>query len=232
MKPIFQKLNSLPGNMALSVFVLACCFVFAVGCRQGVARSEGAQVAARDGDGKPQPVVAVENATLRQMIEAAIEQVNYTKSYDPAYVRLAYPNGDVPLETGVCSDVIVRAFRKVGIDLQKDVHEDMKRNFSAYPKKWGLKRPDTNIDHRRVPNLMTYFARRGKAVPMTQTPADYKPGDIVAWDLGGGITHIGIMTNVLASDGGRFKVIHNIGAGAQVEDVLFSWKIIGHYRYF
>jgi uncharacterized protein len=221
-------ISSLKNKASLGILVV-CFFALTIACRQSSARVESGQVAI---DGKPQPVVAVEQPTRKRMIEAAIDQVNYTKGYDPAYVKIAYPNGDVPLATGVCSDVIIRAFRKVDIDLQREVHQDMQQNFAAYPQKWGLKRPDTNIDHRRVPNLMTYFKRQGKAAPMTQNAADYQPGDIVAWDLGGGITHIGIMTNILAGDGSRLKVIHNIGAGAQIEDVLFSWKIIGHYRYF
>jgi uncharacterized protein YijF (DUF1287 family) len=127
--------------------------------------------------------------------------------------------------------VVIRAFRKVGIDLQKEVHEDMARNFSVYPNRWGLKRPDTNIDHRRVPNLMTYFQRKGKAVAITTNAADYKPGDIVAWDLGGGVTHIGLMSDI-QGDSGRYQIVHNIGGGTRVEDRLFEWRIIGHYRYF
>ena len=208
---------------------ICCWLTVSLGCRQSSAWQEGGPTTS---PGNPQRVTPVDNPVLRQMIEAAIDQVNYTKVYDPAYVKLAYPMGDVPVETGVCSDVIVRAFRKVGIDLQKEVHEDMKRNFGLYPQKWGLKRPDTNIDHRRVPNLMTFFKRRGKAVPVTANATDYKPGDIVAWDLGDGVTHIGVMTNIAAGGGERYTVIHNIGAGARVEDVLLSWKIIGHYRYF
>jgi uncharacterized protein len=216
--------SRLPGLLALSAFL-----VVTLACRQSSAKVEGGKVTI---DGKPQQVVAVENARLRQMIEAAIEQVNHTKSYDPAYVKLPYPNGDVPLQTGVCSDVVIRAFRKVSIDLQKEVHEDMVKNFSQYPSRWGLKRPDTNIDHRRVPNLMTYFKRQGKALAISAKPQDYLPGDIVAWDLGGGITHIGLMTNLVSDDAKTCYVAHNIGAGARVENVLFNWKIIGHYRYF
>jgi uncharacterized protein YijF (DUF1287 family) len=136
------------------------------------------------------------------------------------------------MQTGVCSDVVIRAFRKVNIDLQKEVHEDMTKSFAQYPNKWGLKRPDTNIDHRRVPNLMTYFKRQGKALAITTNAQDYLPGDIVAWDLGGGITHIGMMTNLLSDTAKTYNVVHNIGAGARIENVLFNWKIIGHYRYF
>lgn len=228
----FYNLKFPAGGKASFLLALAGLLVLGVACRQGVARGETAQAAAADDRNKASPLLAVEPAQTRQLLEAAMEQVNYTKSYDPAYVKLAYPMGDVPLTTGVCSDVIIRAFRKVGVDLQKEVHEDMKRNFAAYPQKWGLRRPDANIDHRRVPNLMTFFKRRGKAVPLTGNPADYRPGDIVAWNLGNGLTHIGLMTNRLTDDGARLQVVHNIGSGARVEDILFAWKIIGHYRYF
>lgn len=163
-----------------------------------------------------------------KLIAAATEQVGITTDYDPAYVKLSYPNGDVPLKTGVCADVIVRAFRQVGLDLQKELHEDMKRSFAKYPKKWGARAPDTNIDHRRVPNLMTWFERQGKAIPLSSQ--DYQPGDVLAWDLGGGLTHIGFVSDLKAEQ--NFKIIHNIGAGAQIEDRLFEWKVIGHYRYF
>jgi uncharacterized protein YijF (DUF1287 family) len=164
-------------------------------------------------------------------VAAAIEQAGITTGYDPAYVSIDYPGGDVPAETGVCSDVIVRAFRKAGIDLQKEVHEDMGRAWSRYPQRWGARGPDTNIDHRRVANLMTYFDRQGKSVPITQDRADYLAGDVVSWDLGGGLDHIGLVTNIWNEDHQRL-VVHNIGAGTRVEDVLLRWKITGHYRYF
>jgi uncharacterized protein len=169
---------------------------------------------------------------LDKLIAAAIEQVGVTTEYDPAYVKLAYPNGDVPLKTGVCADVIVRAFRHVAIDLQKELHEDMKRNFAKYPKKWGLRATDANIDHRRVPNLMTWFDRQGKALPLSQDAQDYLPGDVVAWDLGNGLTHIGLVSDIKAEGTNRYLIVHNIGAGAQLEDRLFEWKVIGRYRYF
>jgi uncharacterized protein YijF (DUF1287 family) len=177
--------------------------------------------------------VSVEVKTaLRPVIESALAQTEQTTIYDPAYVRLTYPGGDLPMERGVCADVIVRAFRKGGVDLQKEVHEDMRRDFAAYPKRWGLRAPDTNIDHRRVPNLMTYFKRRGKSLPITSDAKDYEPGDVVAWDLGGGQTHIGLVVNLRPREGERYYVDHNIGAGARLEDVLFAWRQIGHYRYF
>jgi uncharacterized protein YijF (DUF1287 family) len=169
---------------------------------------------------------------LRPVIASAITQTEQTTIYDPAYIKLTYPGGDLPIERGVCADVIVRAFRQGGVDLQKEVHEDMARSFAAYPNRWGLRAPDTNIDHRRVPNLMTYFKRRDKSLPITTNAKDYEPGDIVAWDLGGGLTHIGIVVNLRARDGERYYIVHNIGAGARLEDVLFAWRQIGHYRYF
>ena len=169
---------------------------------------------------------------LKKMLEGAIAQVGVTTDYDPSYVALDYPNGDVAETTGVCSDVVIRAFRKGGIDLQKEVHEDMKAARSSYPNKWGSKGTDTNIDHRRVLNLMTYFARQGKSQPITYEATDYQPGDIVAWQLTGGIDHIGIVTNMLSSSKDRYLIVHNIGAGARIEDVLFDWTIKGHYRYF
>lgn len=162
---------------------------------------------------------------------AAEEQVGVTIIYDPQYVKLAYPNGDVPLERGVCTDVIVRAFRAIGVDLQVRVHEDMRRNFSAYPQDWGLSAPDANIDHRRVQNLTTYFKRMGKQIDAVEADTDFKPGDIVAWQLSGWMQHIGIVALDRVPDTQRYYIIHNIGAGTRKEDALRSYKIIGHYRW-
>ncbi len=159
-----------------------------------------------------------------------MSQIGRTVTYDPAYVKLDYPGGDVPIERGVCTDVLIRAFRGVGIDLQRVVHEDMLRNFRAYPK-YGNKRPDANIDHRRVKNLAVYFKRQGLAVPITAAGADYHPGDIVNWDLGGGLDHTGLVVSTKVTGTDRYMVVHNIGAGAQMEDLLFSYKITGHFRY-
>lgn len=164
-----------------------------------------------------------------RIVQGARSQIGVTTSYDPSYVKLAYPGGDVPLRTGVCTDVVVRAVRTAGTDLQKEVHEDMTDNFSVYPKTWGLKRPDKNIDHRRVPNLMRYFERKHLSLPAPDTtPAAYQPGDIVAWRLDSGLLHIGVVSD--KKSGASPLVIHNIGAGAQEENVLFTYKIIGHYR--
>ena len=167
---------------------------------------------------------------LKQLVDGAVAQAGVTTGYDPAYVNIRYPDGDVPINTGVCSDVIVRAFRKAGVDLQREVHEDMTRAFDAYPKRWGLNAPDSNIDHRRVLNLMTYFTRQGKSLPITDEPGDYLPGDVVAWDLGGGVYHIGMVTNILSATERECLIVHNIGAGTRVEDVLLNWAIKGHYR--
>jgi len=169
---------------------------------------------------------------LKLVIDAAIDQIGKTTTYDASYQKLEYPNGDVPIETGVCSDVIVRAFRQSGIDLQKDIHEDMKGNFSAYPTRWGLKGPDANIDHRRVPNLETYFTRKGKSLSTTGGPENFLPGDIITWDLGTGQDHVGMVVNVWHKPSQRYLIVHNICAGTRMEDVLFAWKITGHYRYF
>jgi uncharacterized protein YijF (DUF1287 family) len=166
-----------------------------------------------------------ERATLAN---AALSQVGVTRLYDPAYTRLAYPGGDIPMERGVCADIIVRAFRRIGVDLQRTVHEDMRRNFSAYPRIWGLREPDSNIDHRRVPNLMKFFERRGRALDQR---AAFEPADIVAWRLPGGLYHIGIVSSVRNAKGTVYLVVHNIGNGAQNEDVLHAFTIIGHYRW-
>jgi uncharacterized protein YijF (DUF1287 family) len=178
------------------------------------------------------PLPAKASPQLKQLIEAAVEQSKITTGYDPSWVKISYPGGDVPENTGVCSDVVVRAFRKTGIDLQKEVHEDMTRDWSAYPKRWGANGTDTNIDHRRVLNLMTYFDRQGKALPVTNERADYLPGDVIAWQLSDGVEHIGILTNFWSQPDQHYLVVHNIGSGAKIEDVLLAWKIIGHYRYF
>jgi uncharacterized protein len=150
-----------------------------------------------------------------------------------AYVHIAYPGGDVPADTGVCTDEVIRSYRAVGVDLQKEVHEDMVKDFAAYPNKrrWLLAHADANIDHRRVPNLMVFFQRKGESLPITARAEDYAPGDLVTWDLGGNVPHIGIVVDQKARTG-RYMIVHNIGEGPKMEDVLFNWKITGHYRYF
>lgn len=179
------------------------------------------------------PIVEIHSPAVRKIIESAREQMTVTRGYTQNYFSIPYPNGDVPAETGACTDVIIRGFRKAGVDLQKEVHEDMSANFSAYPKKWGLTATDTNIDHRRVPNLQTFFARKGKALAVTRGGEDYKPGDVVSWDLDEkGTTHIGLVSNLWSAKTNRYLIIHNIGGGTNAEDRLFEWKITGHYRYF
>jgi uncharacterized protein len=167
----------------------------------------------------------------QKVIEGAKRQVGVTRMYDGRYARLSYPGGDVPMDRGVCTDVIVRAYRHAGVDLQVRVHEDMKRNFAAYPKKWGLSKPDSNIDHRRVPNLQTFFRRNGQRLPVTHRAADYKPGDIVSWLLIGDVPHIGIVSDVRVPSTDRYLIVHNVGRGTQIEDVLFAYTVTGHYRY-
>ncbi len=168
-----------------------------------------------------------------QFVAAAIALEDPNVRYDSGYRQIPYPNGDVPDDVGVCSDLVIRAYRAVDIDLQKRVHEDMKQNFSAYPKIWGLKRPDRNIDHRRVPNLRVFFKRHGESLSVSEDPTDYKPGDIVTWNLveSGSLPHIGIVTDQRSSDGERPLIMHNIGGGQVLEDMLFNYQITGHYRY-
>lgn len=171
---------------------------------------------------------------IQKLVDAATERTHHTVRYDSAYVRIPYPNGDVPANTGVCTDEIIRVYRAVGIDLQQEVHEDMLHNFAAYPnqRRWLLAHTDTNIDHRRVPNLMVFFARMGENLPISDRREDYSPGDLVTWDLGGNVPHIGMVVDRKSAQTGRYLIVHNIGRGPQMEDVLFNWKITGHYRYF
>jgi uncharacterized protein len=179
------------------------------------------------------PVAEIESPVIRALLESALEQTKITKGYTQDYFVMPYPNGDVPAETGACTDVVIRAFRKAGVDLQKEVHEDMSTNFAVYPKKWNLPKTDTNIDHRRVPNLQTFFARKGKSLPVSLQAVSYQPGDVVTWDLDGkGMTHIGLVSNLWNEAKQRYLIIHNIGGGTRAEDVLFNWKVTGHFRYF
>jgi uncharacterized protein YijF (DUF1287 family) len=165
------------------------------------------------------------------LAHAAAARTGVDVRYDPAYVALDYPNGDVAPDRGVCTDLVVRAYRDMGIDLQRLVHEDMQAAFDRYPTIWGSSTADPNIDHRRVPNLMVFFQRHGEVLPVTDDPADYRPGDIVTWHLGGGLTHIGIVTEAVDPDSGRPLIAHHVGGLPSEEDVLFWWEIIGHFRY-
>lgn len=170
---------------------------------------------------------------IANLIRAAIERTSHHVRYDGTYFHISYPDGDVPADVGVCTDVVIRAFRKAGIDLQKRVHEDMLAHFDQYPSQriWGLHKPDANIDHRRVPNLQVFFTRFGSVLPVTHDARDYKPGDLVTWMLPGNLPHIGIVIDKRSSDGKRPLIVHNIGRGPRMEDMLFDYPITGHYRY-
>lgn len=192
----------------MRTFTAAILFFTLLACGQKVASTPGAELA-----------------------ESARKQIGVTTSYDPAYVTLEYPGGDIPKERGVCTDVAIRALRDRGADLQKLVHEDMKKHFSKYPKRWGLTRPDKNIDHRRVPNLRTYFTRRGIALKVTKDKAKYLPGDLVTCTVAGNRPHIMIVSDKKSADGTPL-IIHNIGGGARENDDLFTYPITGHYRWF
>jgi uncharacterized protein YijF (DUF1287 family) len=178
-----------------------------------------------DRDGEPEDF-------SKRLVRAAIERTNHRVLYDGSYRSIPYPNGDVPRNIGVCTDLVVRAYRELGIDLQQDVHEEMKAHFEAFPSNWGLDRPDPNIDHRRVPNLQTFFSRKGIVLPVTEEAEDYAAGDLVTWVVAGNLPHIGIVADRKSADGERPLIVHNIGRGPQVEDVLFSYPITGHYRYY
>lgn len=169
----------------------------------------------------------------QNLVKAAIERTNHAIRYDGSYRSIDYPGGDVPADIGVCTDVVIRSYRALGVDLQVLVHEDMKAHFEAYPSKriWGLNRTDRNIDHRRVPNLQTFFERHGESLPISPSAEDYLPGDIVSWMLPGNLPHIGIVTDRFNVNSGQPMVVHNIGAGPKSEDILFTYPITGHYRY-
>ncbi len=168
----------------------------------------------------------------KKLSEAALERTTHKVRYDGKYLSIPYPGGDVPDNIGVCTDVVIRSYRKLGVDLQKDLHEDMKAAFSKYPKKWGLKKTDSNIDHRRVPNLRRFFERKGTTLRVSKNPADYRAGDLVTWMLSGNLPHIGIVVNKKSRHKRRNLIVHNIGSGTQLEDMLFDYKITGHYRYY
>jgi uncharacterized protein len=203
--------------------VLAAAVCSAAQTRNQAAASSGTELAA-----------TARQEFLKKLVAAAAERTQHVVRYDSAYVKIPYPGGDVPADTGVCTDEVIRAYRAVGVDLQKEVHEDMEQNFSAYPRKWRwlTVRTDTNIDHRRVPNLMVFFSRKGEALPITQRGEDYAPGDLVTWDLGGNVPHIGMVVDQKSAASSRYLIVHNIGQGPKAEDVLFNWKITGHYRYY
>ena len=172
--------------------------------------------------------------SAEKFVSSAMAQTKSDVTYDGRYFKIPYPDGDIPTHLGVCTDVVIRAYRTQGIDLQELVHEDMKAHFRLYPKLWQMKGTDTNIDHRRVPNLQVFFKRHGKSLSVTNQGSDYKPGDLVTWNLrsdGGSLPHIGIVTDQMSHDGKRPLIVHNIGQGPKLEDMIFDYKITGHYRY-
>lgn len=179
------------------------------------------------------PFVAAADLMEQTLVAAALERTTHSIRYDGSYYRIAYPGGDVPADVGVCTDVIIRAYRTIGVDLQRLVHEDMAENFDAYPSNriWGLEKPDTNIDHRRVPNLQVFFIRHGTEISVAENAETFFPGDIVTWMLPGNLPHIGIVTGQLDPATGNPLVVHNIGAGPKLENMLFSHELTGHYRY-
>ncbi len=215
---ILSKLIFWHMKLQLRPLLIFCAIVLGCGCDRTV------RVIPSIGS---EPVTTtITNPIARKLVAGGIAQTSVTKTYDPAYVALKYPGGDVPASTGVCTDVIVRAYRQIGIDLQQTVHEDMRRNFTVYPKLWGLNQPDKNIDHRRVANLMTFFNRRGAALPII---GEYLPGDLVTYDLGEIGLHIAIVSNIKTNDG--YQMVHNACCGTKVETIPRNWKINGRYRY-
>ena len=169
----------------------------------------------------------------QDIVDAAHERTTHSVRYDGSYLSIGYPWGDVPGETGVCTDVVIRSYRQLGVDLQQLVHEDIREHFSSYPSEriWGLKRPDKNIDHRRVPNLQAFFTRHGEVLKVTDKQTDYKPGELVTWMLPGNLPHIGIVSDRKNTETGNPMIVHNIGNGPELQDMLFRYEITGHYKY-
>ncbi|HEY0098853.1 MAG TPA: DUF1287 domain-containing protein [Pyrinomonadaceae bacterium] len=230
------RVELMPSSKFFTHATFLCVLLFACGAcaiPRAVSQRKGETPASRAATPTPQAAVkpVYESPVLERLVAAAVERTTHEVEYDPTYYKLEYPNGDVPADKGVCTDEVIRSYRALGIDLQKEVHEDMSANFSRYPTKFGLTTTDTNIDHRRVPNLRVFFERKGRSLPITDEPADYKPGDIVTWDLNASQTHIGIVVDVPSATPGRYMIMHNIGQGPKIEDILFAWKITGHYRY-
>ncbi len=179
------------------------------------------------------PSISFSQDVSIDLAKAAIERTRHFVRYDGSYFSIDYPNGDVPKGIGVCTDVVIRSYRSVGIDLQELIHEDMTKYFDQYPSKriWGLRKPDSNIDHRRVPNLQVFFTRHGEKLSNSNNHQDYAPGDIVTWMLPGNLPHIGLVTNKTSEQTGHYLISHNIGAGPRLEDMLFPYPITGHFRY-
>ena len=178
-----------------------------------------------------QTSIANPDSFSSRLVKAAQERTQYLVKYDGSYIAIKYPMGDVPLDQGVCTDLVIRVYRSLGIDLQQLVHEDMRENFSKYPKIWGLTSPDSNIDHRRVPNLQTFFKRHGKNLAISLDVQKYSAGNLVTWMLPGNLPHIGIVSNQFVTNSNRPMIIHNIGRGPVEDDILFKYEITGHYQY-
>jgi hypothetical protein len=189
----------------------------------------GAAASSASTPGHTTPELSVDLAS--RLVVAAIERTTHDVRYDGSYRRIPYPNGDVPNDVGVCTDLVIRSYRSVGVDLQERVHEDMRAAFGKYPANWGLSHPDPNIDHRRVPNLQVFLRRQRAALPVTTNPADYRAGDLVTWMLPGNLPHIGIVVDRQTADGNRPLIVHNIGRGPHMEDILFMYEVTGHFRY-
>ncbi len=177
------------------------------------------------------PATIFAETFTEKLVAAALERTEHFVIYNGSYRKIAYPMGDVPEHFGVCTDVVIRSYRALGIDLQQLVHEDMRTHFDLYPKNWGMQKPDSNIDHRRVPNLQRFFSRHGRKLPISQHAEDYKPGDLVTWVVGGSRPHIGIVTDKHKPGSKRPMIVHNIGWGPKLDDMLFDYPITGHYRY-
>ena len=228
---IWQKLYVLLGFVGLLVLILGGMFIYGFD-RGKLPENEIIFDPTTEATTVKKDTIADDVSAFRkQLSQKAIGIIDASIKYTPNYVAIAYPNGDVPAKTGVCTDVVIRAYRKLGIDLQKEVHEDMKAHFNEYPKMWGATKTDTNIDHRRVPNLEVFFKRKGKALPITQNANDYKTGALVTWMINDKMPHIGIVTNKLSKDGKRRLIVHNVGGGQVLEDCLFKYQITGHFVY-
>jgi uncharacterized protein len=173
-----------------------------------------------------------DNSRAAQLVVDARSQIGITTQYDGDYKTISYPLGDLPQVTGVCTDVVIRALRQQSVDLQELIHNDMQLDFFAYPNLWNLSTADTNIDHRRVPNILTYMERNNRTLTVTKAPEDYHPGDIVTWDFGPGKQHIGIISDRINKTNNTPYIIHNIGRGTEESDILFQFPITGHIRYY
>jgi uncharacterized protein YijF (DUF1287 family) len=229
----YKSTNKTSALNIIAVFILcfaAACVLFLPSCKNPTINQNnvGAEFPLRESDYS----CYTSDDTFFDKLARAAEGLTWDEvTYDPSYFVIDYPGGDIPADRGVCTDVIIRAYRKLGVDLQVEVHEDIKKEMKAYPRVWNAGKADTNVDHRRVCNLMVFFSRHGITLPITEDPADYKPGDIVVWRLSASVTHIGMVSQRVNAKKKCYMVVHNIGSGQNLDDVLFKWPIIGHYRY-